>query len=548
LRQVDKIASTISRKYLGATAFILIFQIFVMSIFFVIVAYKNAHSRGNFLATSNNSALGLMLTTGDIFQIRNLSKSFLNEATASIQIKNNLGEVVYEAGESSSDFSHFMGKIHSHEGSLFLATVNQVKYNDQVVGELKAVNKMLFGEWLSILSAMLILNILGFLVHGRVLHKFLIFVGTQFEHIEGIFRLTNNGSDLDKVYGSRLNTGIYEVESLAHTVKTLVENLLRVAEIEKDAAIGRITASLTHDLRAPLGVIERMLVLDEPIHTVRRSVRDALNRLYAMIDSLRRSETDALVHRSLTILDFSFGAELLKNRVEMCNIEFVVPADSLQVVVDAMKVERAWINLASNAIEAAESQVVIEVLNGENGDLKILVKDDGPGIPDEFLPRLFQRGATYGKNDGTGLGLAYVRQIMRGHGGDVTYRREDDMTVFECYLPNAMAKVVKDDHHLIQSHQEVTNHSDPIRSTAKQVSICFISPELNKRVFDRLAGISQDSYNFVLGISQESTIVLTDSEEVANQLPDRNVRPILMSLLSDDEVVRRAPIRLGIKG
>jgi signal transduction histidine kinase len=392
------------------------------------------------------------------------------------------------------------------------------------------------------------LNILGFLVHGRVLHKFLIFVGTQFEHIEGIFRLTNNGSDLDKVYGSRLNTGIYEVESLAHTVKTLVENLLRVAEIEKDAAIGRITASLTHDLRAPLGVIERMLVLDEPIHTVRRSVRDALNRLYAMIDSLRRSETDALVHRSLTILDFSFGAELLKNRVEMCNIEFVVPADSLQVVVDAMKVERAWINLASNAIEAAESQVVIEVLNGENGDLKILVKDDGPGIPDEFLPRLFQRGATYGKNDGTGLGLAYVRQIMRGHGGDVTYRREDDMTVFECYLPNAMAKVVKDDHHLIQSHQEVTNHSDPIRSTAKQVSICFISPELNKRVFDRLAGISQDSYNFVLGISQESTIVLTDSEEVANQLPDRNVRPILMSLLSDDEVVRRAPIRLGIKG
>jgi hypothetical protein len=82
----------------------------------------------------------------------------------------------------------------------------------------------------------------------------------------------------------------------------------------------------------------------------------------------------------------------------------------------------------------------------------------------------------------------------------------------------------------------------------KQVSVCFVSPELNQRVFDRLSSISQASYHFVLGPSQDSTIVLTDSEEIADQLPDRNVRPILMSSLSDDEIVRRAPIRLGIKG
>ena len=66
-----------------------------------------------------------------------------------------------------------------------------------------------------------------------------------------------------------------------------------------------------------------------------------------------------------------------------------------------------------------------------------MVRDNGPGVPEEFLPRLFEPYATT-KQKGTGLGLAIVQRIVFEHGGEITYRKAAKAgAVFEITLPVA---------------------------------------------------------------------------------------------------------------
>ena len=64
----------------------------------------------------------------------------------------------------------------------------------------------------------------------------------------------------------------------------------------------------------------------------------------------------------------------------------------------------------------------------------IRVSDDGPGIPGEHADKIFNRGATFGKDGGTGLGLSFVKHVAQGHGGEAHFFREGDLTVFEVVL------------------------------------------------------------------------------------------------------------------
>jgi C4-dicarboxylate-specific signal transduction histidine kinase len=69
--------------------------------------------------------------------------------------------------------------------------------------------------------------------------------------------------------------------------------------------------------------------------------------------------------------------------------------------------------------------------------VRIVVRDNGPGVPEEFLPRLFEPYATT-KEKGTGLGLAIVQRIVFEHGGEITYRKaQKGGAVFEIVLPVA---------------------------------------------------------------------------------------------------------------
>ena len=90
-------------------------------------------------------------------------------------------------------------------------------------------------------------------------------------------------------------------------------------------------------------------------------------------------------------------------------------------------IRRLIVNLVDNAVRYAPSGTAVRVALDRAGDRYVLsVADDGPGIPEEIQPRIFERfyrvdaARTHGRDGGAGLGLALAKWIATVHGGDVT--------------------------------------------------------------------------------------------------------------------------------
>lgn len=229
-----------------------------------------------------------------------------------------------------------------------------------------------------------------------------------------------------------------ELLQLYESHASMANKLSEMQKMEKEATIGRIISQLSHDLRAPLLVFERLLHLpgDTSILSQRDQIRGSLHRMQAMIESLRRADLELMIRPKHCRIDFSRCLDGLMSTAQHKGISLDLPPPLYPVQIDALKFERSLMNLVSNALDAARSEVRVETAVS-GCELLVRVMDDGSGVPEAIVNNLFGRGVTSGKPGGTGLGLAYVRQIMQGHGGDVCYRREKGFSVFECRLPGA---------------------------------------------------------------------------------------------------------------
>lgn len=125
-------------------------------------------------------------------------------------------------------------------------------------------------------------------------------------------------------------------------------------------------------------------------------------------------------------------------------IDHSLPDDPLTVQGDEERLLQVMTNLLSNAVKAspANSHVTVSVARDPDGRrATIHVDDDGPGIPEEFRPRIFgrfERAASDEAAPGTGLGLAIAREIVIQHGGDLWFEdRERGGTRFAFSLPVA---------------------------------------------------------------------------------------------------------------
>jgi len=107
----------------------------------------------------------------------------------------------------------------------------------------------------------------------------------------------------------------------------------------------------------------------------------------------------------------------------------------LSVTADRDQLFRVVNNLARNAAEAGASQMVIGA-RAAGGGIDITMADDGPGIPERALARLFRPFEGSVRAGGTGLGLPIARELMRNHGGDLSLVRSDEAgTEFLLRLP-----------------------------------------------------------------------------------------------------------------
>ena len=237
----------------------------------------------------------------------------------------------------------------------------------------------------------------------------------------------------------------------------VLNDLSRIRRLERIRQ--EFVANVSHELRTPItsiiGFVETLLdgAMREPETAERflRIVQRQANQLQSLVyDLLVLSRLENLAGGSLE-KDRVPLAGIVGNAIEVCRarasarqVEVLVriPSD-LCVDAHAGLLEQALINLAENAIQYGGSggkmEVTAEMQVG--GDVRICVRDYGPGIAPEHMDRLFERFYRIDKGrsrdaGGTGLGLAIVKHIALVHGGTVAVASEVGKgSVFSIWLP-----------------------------------------------------------------------------------------------------------------
>jgi two-component system OmpR family sensor kinase len=230
-----------------------------------------------------------------------------------------------------------------------------------------------------------------------------------------------------------------EIAALAGTMNNLLGRLRRALDTER-----AFVADASHELRSPLAVLRGELELaarpgrspaelTAAVHTAAEEA-DRLARITSDLLVLARGDAGRLELRlAETDLRDLLGrsAALARTRLSAagvtCRVD--VPAGA-RAHVDPDRVRQAVDNLLANAARFAPAGSVIVVTATEDGpDLRIEVSDDGPGLPDAFLPHAFERfrrpdGGRSRDDGGAGLGLAIVAAICAAHGGQATARNK----------------------------------------------------------------------------------------------------------------------------
>jgi signal transduction histidine kinase len=138
----------------------------------------------------------------------------------------------------------------------------------------------------------------------------------------------------------------------------------------------------------------------------------------------------------------------LRLRPEFRNVQVSFHTDTrARAFFDPQKLGRALYNLLMNACGAAASNngnAKVEVTVASVDDrIELRVVDNGPGVADIICQRLFQPFVSYGKANGTGLGLTIVKKIVEDHGGTVALESTSPgRTVFRISLPSASRTAV----------------------------------------------------------------------------------------------------------
>jgi len=222
----------------------------------------------------------------------------------------------------------------------------------------------------------------------------------------------------------------------------------KIKEYEVAAAIGRAVAMIAHDMRSPLSVLKTYADLktsacdDQDVEKLRQSAERSVGKLGHMaedlVDYAKASKLQRAKHQLSGIIYEGSIAEA-KKRAEDKGVKIVSAIQGgILVDVDAYKLERVITNLVNNAVQAIENgEVSIAATTEHNGVLKITVKDDGKGIDPETLPHIFDSFFTKGKRGGSGLGLAYCKQVIEAHGGTIDVESElGKGTTFTICIPN----------------------------------------------------------------------------------------------------------------
>ncbi len=248
-----------------------------------------------------------------------------------------------------------------------------------------------------------------------------------------------------------------EVSQLAREFNLMAEALQererRLIRGERLAAVGRLAAQVTHEIRNPLSSVAlNAELLEDELESASPEAHILLARITGEVDRLALITEDYLAfarRQKPDVQPFDLAAEI-DNLLDFIDEEFSQAGIKLRRQLperaplrgDASQLRQALLNLLRNAKEAlqelppgARSPAITLTLTTSEKSVQVTITDNGPGIEGEEAERIFEAFYTR-KAQGTGLGLAIVQQIVSDHGGTVQISRSGpEGTEFVIDLP-----------------------------------------------------------------------------------------------------------------
>lgn len=397
---------------------------------------ENAKKNGGRYLVFNS--YGVVLT--DSFSRLNGKKLDLNEINEVLASKKDMSygfhEIQSESGNGESFWAAYYTGAILYEGQIIGAVV----CSDSIQDVVEQTKKLTEGIILLSIGVCLTVIFISLFLSGYITKPLM--------KLRNVVQKISDGH-----FDQRVRvTGRNEIAELGDAFNKMSERLENI-----DIQRSEFVSNASHELKTPLSSIkiltESLLYqkkMDEKI------VKEFLTDINSEIDRLDTIITDLL---AITKLDNQTSPlktgtvnikELLESTVSSLKpladrkrIEIAVQiAADIQISCDPVKIRQAVINLIDNSIKYTPEKGMVTVrLSQSGGNVKIEVQDTGIGIPEEYLPHIFDRfyrvdKARSRETGGTGLGLYITKRIVTLHGGTIAVQsKEGEGSLFTLYLP-----------------------------------------------------------------------------------------------------------------
>ncbi len=248
----------------------------------------------------------------------------------------------------------------------------------------------------------------------------------------------HSAATVDSIDDELHSIGIYFqtlMSEMADTRLALTETRNRMLNAEKLAAVGKLAASVAHEMRNPLSSMKMWL------HSIRKTagaepamdrkfqiLSDEINRLERIVRNvLEFSRPPTLTLQPCSVVDvIGRVLEIATPALEAGNIRVAQShaSELPKVMADSEQLTQVFANLLGNAAEAMPGGGEISISSTAEADdrgssgVVVRIRDQGQGVPEDVRVRLFEPFFTT-KDEGTGLGLCIAANIMARHGGQL---------------------------------------------------------------------------------------------------------------------------------
>lgn len=281
--------------------------------------------------------------------------------------------------------------------------------------------------------------------------------------IEGrIIGILSSGTDITDIKAAEveLYKHQYQLEELVEDrtkeLRAAQEELVRK---ERLATLGQLTATVSHELRNPLGAMKPSLyIIEKKIDKNDERVQKAIERIDRNIDRcdniidelLDFTRIIRLVRQSIRIDEWLESVVDEQDIPKDIRVEKDLSLKDVELVVDSDRLRRAVINVVENACHAMENEnhqiidkknACLRIKTVSNDErIEIVISDSGSGMPQDILGRIFEPLFST-RGFGVGLGMPTVKQIMEQHGGGIDIDSEEGKgTTVTLWLPVRVAE------------------------------------------------------------------------------------------------------------